>query len=220
MSRAPPAIQSRFATACAAIYRNGDAVVAFDSSARLVAGNVADTLGALRPTIRRGNLSAALIAALRAGSSLRDRADSLELVIVSPFAREEFDAATDTVRKLWPGKARLVRVASPATDTAAGASSLTISAAPDDPLTVTVALARTTATASGLIDRGAIPSERRGMSSEEAAAASRPQGRAVQRAARRACRRELPKGTSHAARTRHESNGPPSLAQGSQLNAP
>jgi hypothetical protein len=66
----------------------------------------------LNPTTRRGNLSAALIAALRAGSSLRDRADSLQLVIVSPFAKEELDAATDSIRKLWPGKATLVRVGS------------------------------------------------------------------------------------------------------------
>jgi aerotolerance regulator-like protein len=141
-----------------AIYRNQDAVVLFDSSARIVTSNVADALAALRPTIVRGNLSAALISALRAGSSLRDRADSLELVIVSPFAHEEFDAATDTIRKLWPGKARLVRVAGPAADTAAPASSLTISAAADDPLAVTVGLARTTTTASGRIDRGSSPS--------------------------------------------------------------
>jgi Aerotolerance regulator N-terminal len=137
-----------------AVYRNQDAIVLFDSSARLVTGNVGDSLAALRPTSRRGNLSAALIAALRAGSSLRDRADSLELVIVSPFAREELDAATDTIRKLWPGKARLVRVAAPLLDTAAAPSSLTISGAADDPLAVTVALARATAGASGLIDRG------------------------------------------------------------------
>ena len=171
------------------IYRNGDAVVAFDSSAHIVTGNVADTLGALRPTTRRGNLSAALIAALRAGSSLRDHADSLDLVIVSPFAREEFDAATGTVRKLWPGKARLVRVPSPATDTAAGASSLTISAAPDDPLAVTVGLVPSAATVGGLIDRGSVEDERRGMSPEEAAAASpaaRPGGAASRQASMQA----------------------------------
>ena len=80
-----------------AIYRDGDAVVVFDSSARMLAGNVVDTLGALAPTTSRGNLSAALIAALRAGSNLRDRADSLDLVIVSPFSKEEFDAATDSI---------------------------------------------------------------------------------------------------------------------------
>jgi hypothetical protein len=137
-----------------AIYRNQDAVVLFDSSARLVAEKVGDSLASLRPTGRRGNVSAALIAALRAGSALRDRADSLELVIVSPFAREELDAATDTIRKLWPGKARLMRIAAPAVDTAAAPSSLTISAAADDPLAVTVGLARTTATAGGRIERG------------------------------------------------------------------
>jgi Aerotolerance regulator N-terminal len=170
-----------------AIYRNGDAVVAFDSSARLVAGNVADTLGALRPTIRRGNLSAALIAALRAGSSLRDRADSLELVIVSPFAREEFDAATDTVRKLWPGNARLVRVAEAGVDTATVTSSLTINAAADDPLAVTVGLVRTTATASGRIDRGSSPIPPAGVAAVGTLigwpASTRPRF-AVQRAAR------------------------------------
>ena len=137
-----------------AIYRNQDAVVLFDSSARLIAEKVGDSIAALRPTSRPGNLSAALIAALRAGSSVRDRADSLELVIVSPFAREELDPATDTIRKLWPGKARLVRVAAPAVDTAAAQSRLTISAAADDLLAVTVGLARTTATASGRIERG------------------------------------------------------------------
>jgi hypothetical protein len=137
-----------------AIYRNQDAIVLFDSSARLVTGNVGDSLAALRPTSRRGNLSAALTAAVRAGSVLRDRADSVELVLVSPFAREELDAATDTIRKLWPGKARLVRVSAPASDTAAARSGLTIAGTADDPLAVTVALARTIATASGRIDRG------------------------------------------------------------------
>lgn len=88
------------------LYRNHDAIVEFDSSARLV---TADSIASLRFSRGRGNLSAALIAALRAGSSLRDRADSLELVIVSPFAAEEFDAATDSVRKLWKGSARIVR---------------------------------------------------------------------------------------------------------------
>jgi hypothetical protein len=137
-----------------AVYRNQDAVVVFDSVARLVTGKVGDSLAALRLTSRRGNMSAALIAALRAGSALRDRADSLDLVIVSPFAREEFDAATDTIRKLWPGRARLAKVAAPAVDTVAPRASLTISGAAGDPLAVTVELARTTVSASGRIDRG------------------------------------------------------------------
>jgi hypothetical protein len=132
-----------------AFYRNGDAVVVFDSSARLVSENVGDTIGALGPTSRRGNLSAALIAALRAGSSLRDRADSLELVIVSPFAREELDAATDSIRQLWPGTARLVRVAAPASDTVDVTRRPEIIADADDPLQVTVELARKRVTGNG-----------------------------------------------------------------------
>ncbi|MGZ4779111.1 MAG: BatA domain-containing protein [Thermoanaerobaculia bacterium] len=136
-----------------AMYRDRDAVVLFDSSARLVTRNVTDTLAALKPTIRRGSLSAALIAALRAGSALRDRDDSLELVIVSPFAREEFDAATDTIRKLWSGKAKLVRIASPGVDTVSPQHELTITTSGDDPLAVTVGLARTTPTANGRIER-------------------------------------------------------------------
>ena len=102
-----------------AVWRNQDALVLFDSSARGISGSPSDTIGALRPTAKRGNLSAALIAALRAGSSLRDRTDSLELVIVSPFAREELDAATDTIRRLWAGTARLVRVGGSFADSAA-----------------------------------------------------------------------------------------------------
>jgi hypothetical protein len=93
------------------LYRNHDVIVEFDSSARIVSG---DSLASLRFSSARGNLSAALIASMRAGSSLRDRADSIELVVVSPFAAEEFDAATSEVRRLWPGKARIVRAGLPA----------------------------------------------------------------------------------------------------------
>jgi hypothetical protein len=136
------------------LWRNQDALVFFDSSARIVGGKVGDSLGALHPMGKRGNLSAALIAALRAGSSLRDRADSLELVIVSPFAREELDSATDTIRRLWPGKARLVRVGGFVADSAEFAGKLDTKADANDPLAVTVGMARNASTAKALIDRG------------------------------------------------------------------
>jgi len=89
-----------------ALYRNHDVIVEFDSAARVIP---VDSVASLPFGRARGNLSAALIAAMRAASSLRDRADSIQLVIVSPFAEEEFDAATITARKLWPGGARIVR---------------------------------------------------------------------------------------------------------------
>jgi len=89
-----------------ALYRNHDVIVEFDSAARVISG---DSIGSLRFGRAGGNLSGALIAAMRAASSLRDRADSIQLVIVSPFAEEELDAATTSARKLWPGGARIVR---------------------------------------------------------------------------------------------------------------
>ncbi len=137
-----------------ALWRSQDALVLFDSSARLIAGNVGDTVAALRSTSTRGNLSAALIAALRAGRSLRDRADSLELVIVSPFARDELDAAADTRSRLWPGKAKLVHVGGSFADSAAFAGKLDIKADANDPLAITVGIARKASTAKAFIDRG------------------------------------------------------------------
>jgi len=138
-----------------AVYRDGDAVVQFDSRARLLAGNIGDSVGALRPGMTRGNLSAALIAALRAGSGLRDRADSLELVIVSPFATEELDAATDSIRKLWPGRARLVAIGGSAVDTAKMVGALQTDAAPGDPLAFSVLIARRVVRGNAIIARGA-----------------------------------------------------------------
>ena len=124
------------------IVRPQDAIVLFDSSARVIAEKVGDSIGALRPSAKRGNMSAALVAALRAASSLRDRADSLELVVVSPFAREEFDAATDSIRKLWPGRAKLVRVAGSTPNATTLDGRLEIRTDAGDPLAVTVGLAR------------------------------------------------------------------------------
>jgi hypothetical protein len=169
-----------------ALYRNGDAVIVFDSSARLLAGNLGDTIGALRPSSRRGSLSAALITALRVGSSLRDRADSLQLVVVSPFAKEELDAATDTIRKLWPGRVRLARVGGVVADTVGLAGKLEISGDASDPLAVTVGLARNITLSRGLINRGAVQSERREASPApiiEWPASTRPRF-AIQRAVR------------------------------------
>jgi hypothetical protein len=88
---------------------NDAVVVVFDSAARRITG--ADSLTRVPPTTARANLSTALIAAVRAASQLRDRVDSVELVIVSPLVVEEWDAATKQIRALWPGRARLVRVA-------------------------------------------------------------------------------------------------------------
>jgi aerotolerance regulator-like protein len=135
-----------------ALYRTHDALVVFDSSAHLVGAGVRDSIDALGSSQGRGNLSAALISAMRAASGLRDRADSIALVIVSPLAAEEFDAATDTVRKLWPGSARIVRVGV-AADTSRARRKLGIVSHSDDPLQVTVSSLSNERAATGVIVR-------------------------------------------------------------------
>jgi hypothetical protein len=104
-----------------AIAGAGDLLVAFDTSARapLVLGATAAArdssidaaLAADATPVAAGSLSAALAAARRAAPRLREVADSLELVIVSPLTTAEVDAATAAVRGEWKGRARVVRVA-------------------------------------------------------------------------------------------------------------
>ena len=73
---------------------------------------------------------------------LRDNVDSVELVIVSPLLVEEWDAATDSIRKLWPGRARVVRVQARADSSLTGEQGdIAIRADATDPLEVTVSLA-------------------------------------------------------------------------------
>lgn len=91
-----------------ALYRPGDALVAFDSAARQ--SSVPDSLASVRANVT-GSLSAALVQAHAAASRIREGADSIELVVVSPLAPSEADRATARIRATWPGRARLVRVA-------------------------------------------------------------------------------------------------------------
>ena len=123
------------------LYRAGDAIIVFDSAARSLGVTGSDSLASVRRADARGNLSAGLIASLREASVARDRTGSLELVIVSPFVEEEHDAATDSIRKLWPGRARLVRVTARADSVSIEGGSIEIQASADDPLAVAVSLA-------------------------------------------------------------------------------
>ena len=88
-------------------------MIAFDTAATLVPDAAGlDSLAAdSRPRAAMGSLTAALVAAERAASSLGATADTIELLVVSPIAAGELDAATDSVRARWPGRITLVRVA-------------------------------------------------------------------------------------------------------------
>lgn len=118
-----------------ALYRAGDVLVTFDSTARVVP-NLEALASAESPPVR-GSLSAALVVALRTGSQVAPHADSLELVIVSPLAAEEWDHATVVVRNLWPGRIQLVSVAT-AQQRAEGVET---PLGDDDPLGAAVSLA-------------------------------------------------------------------------------
>jgi hypothetical protein len=144
---------SEAADSLRALSAPGDAVVVFDEGARLLRNRVADSATVAAPTFKRGNLSAALIAALRAASSMRDEVDSVELAIISPLAREEFDAATDSIRALWPGRIRLVPVAAHAGPAAPAFRSL--ASPPGDPLRYALAGA-SEGTATARVVRGAL----------------------------------------------------------------
>lgn len=116
--------------------RPGDTVIGFDTIAFTLAS--ADSIGAVR-TRSSGSLSLAMVSALRAASSFTRSADSVSLVIVSAFSDDEVDAATDSIRSLWPGSARLVRVQG-RRDTV-GRNTFIYPASPGDPLSVTASIA-------------------------------------------------------------------------------
>jgi hypothetical protein len=118
----------------------GDILVLFDSAARQIEAGAADTLRALtaHPRRPRGSLSAALVASRRAGARLATRADTVELVLVSPLVEEEWDAATGAIRSLWPGGVRLVRVAAAPPER----PTVVVEAPADDPLGAALARQR------------------------------------------------------------------------------
>jgi len=91
-----------------ALGRVGDVVIAFDSAA--TRGGDASVLDSATKNDAAGSLSAAFVAALRAASRLSSSSDSIELVLISPLAAEEFDAATRSIRDDWPGRIRFVSV--------------------------------------------------------------------------------------------------------------
>ena len=109
------ASRSEIVDSASRMVARGDVLIAFDSSAHAIRGGDADALRAAladdSSQASRGSLSTALVSAMRHASSLRADADSVEIVLLSPLAAEEWDAATAGIRAAWPGRVRLVRVA-------------------------------------------------------------------------------------------------------------
>ncbi len=120
----------------------GGALVVFDTVAREQSadstGGAPSTAPRTAPRAASGILSAAFVVATRAGRRVARGADSVRLVLVSPLAEEEFDAATDALRAEWPGSIEIVRVAA-VTDTARRGAVRLVSATVDDPLAPAIA---------------------------------------------------------------------------------
>ena len=121
-------------------FRAGDAVVVFDSAAREVSSATPDSLpvGATTPT-GDGSLSAALIVATRAARRLERGRDSVEIVVISPVATSELDAATSAIRRTWQGAVRVVRAGTPPNDSLPSARPV-VRAAAGDPVAAALAL--------------------------------------------------------------------------------
>lgn len=87
--------------------------VAFDSVAALLplTRAILDSLDRAPAAGQAGSITAALVAARRAAGSLGARADSVQLMLVSPVAASEIDDATALVRAEWPGSITIARVA-------------------------------------------------------------------------------------------------------------
>ncbi len=154
------------ADSLASIADEGAPVIVFDSTAHRINGVAADSVSRIPASGARGNLSVGLIAALRAAGDMRDRFDSLELVVVSPLTGEEWDAATAEIRALWPGRARLVRVSSRVVEPVRKPA-LHLASDESDPLSVTSELIGSSAgTVPVRVLRGQTPALRDTMSGE------------------------------------------------------
>lgn len=114
----------------------GDALVMFDTAARLVDVSELDAMAI--PTVRRAALSPMYIAARDAARSIARGADSLRLVVVSAYSADASDAATPLLAASWPG--RIERVVLPAiADTAVAPAVQLLPADANDPLTPALA---------------------------------------------------------------------------------
>jgi hypothetical protein len=108
---ARPVFESRRTTRARIVLLDRSALVADPDEALRRARSLASAEPSLRIDFDSATISAALVAARRAAPSLAAQAESLELILVSPVAASELDAATASVRATWPGAIRIDRLA-------------------------------------------------------------------------------------------------------------
>lgn len=117
----------------------GDALVLFDTAARVIA---ADELAALpAPTVRRASLSPMYVAARDAARSIARGADSLRLVVLGAHTADAIDAATASLRAGWLGRVERVMLQARA-DTAPSTAVQLLPVDANDPLLPALLLLR------------------------------------------------------------------------------
>jgi len=148
--------------AALATLRDGDAVIAFDTSA-LLGAPMSVTPG----RARRSSLSAALARVVRSRDSLARGAQELRVAIASPFATGSLDPVSAALRALVPDSIHIVPI-TVATDTAPARGALVVHADGDDPIAATAQLL-----GDSVAVQGTIISRRATFSSEDSLAAAR-----------------------------------------------
>lgn len=124
------------AAAALMLLRPGDVLVPFDTAVRVVSWAEGATISP--PTAAPADFGAALLVAIREARSLSPRADSIELVIVSPIDAASWNPAVLPIRDEWPGRIRVVQTPGPLSDSTG--SAIEMRAESGDPLAATVAL--------------------------------------------------------------------------------
>lgn len=117
------------------------AFIAFDSVAH-PAGGESETLGIVgRPGApATASLSVALLAAIREANRLARDYASVRILVASTFAPAMFDAATSSIRALWPDSIRLLPISTAPVATAGDEQTVVTSG--DDPVAAALELAR------------------------------------------------------------------------------
>lgn len=120
-----------------ALIGDGDALVVFDTSARVV--NAAELATLAAPTVRGAALSPMLVAVRDAAATIARGADSLAVTVLSAMPAEAWDDATMALRATWPGRISVERLDA-AVDDVAALSVQVWPADADDPIVAAVAM--------------------------------------------------------------------------------
>lgn len=120
-----------------ALLGDGDALVVFDTSARVV--NAAELATLAGPTVRGAALSPMLVAVRDAAATIARGADSLAVTVLSAMPAEAWDDATMALRATWPGRIAIERLDAMA-DAVAPPAVQVLPADAEDPIAAAVAM--------------------------------------------------------------------------------